>query len=819
MTVRLSKWILYSPVAVLPFLAAMVVSTGPAVEDVASRARASLAASGATWASVSLDGRDARLSGDAPDSESIDKAIAAVAGTYGVRRVEAAARVVAPPKVELTAPVIHALTAGPGRILVTGTWQEGVAASLKAMLADKTWTLGEGPVLVSGGKGNWRLTPDIELAPGTHDLVIEVIGPGGEVLRDSTTGEITILPPPPEMAAPTVESLDTNDARPVIRGTWPSAVARTLKVIVGQVAYVLGSAPELTHDADRWSLALSSPLGDGAYDIQVEVSDELGRIAATAAPGKFTIDTVPPAGPVIAPIGGGDLPLSITGTWAEGDAVSLAARLAGRVWSLGADAALSSDGKGNWNFAPDIELPPGTYDIEIEVADRAGNIARDSSKDEIVIAAPPPPQMQAPAVIAAVETAARPVVRGTWPEIAASSLSVTLGGSQYVLGRDEALTSDGIGNWSFAVPVPLQDGIYDVVVEAGDASGKTMADTTRDELTIDAAAPAAPTVALYSGEESPDRLTGTWAWPDAVSLMVSIPAAGIAARLGDGHLTSSSGGWTLKLARPLAPGSYDVVVETPDSRGRIATDQTRFEILVKEPPPSPPPPPPPPLKAPTVAAYAGVAVPAALNGTWDEGQATALNVAIPAAGIAAMLGHDPALVSDGSGNWSLALPPSLAPGRYDVTVEISDGKARSASETITGALDIKEPPSPPPPYDCAGTLDLIGETFPIRFAFDSPEIVPPYDASVAQVAALLNDPRCVSMKAEVQGHADYFGGRLYNTALSLARAQTVMNHLAAAGVAANRLSVAGQGKARPSDPARNRDARSRNRRVEVRVKE
>lgn len=817
MTVRLSKWILYSPVAVLPFLAAMVVSTGPAVEDVTSRARASLAASGATWASVSLDGRDARLSGDAPDAESIDKAIAAVAMTYGVRRVEAAARVVAPPKAELTAPVIHALTAGPGRILVTGTWQEGVATSLRAMLADKTWTLGEGPALVSDGKGNWSLTPDIELAPGTHDLVIEVIGPGGEVLRDSTTGEITILPPPPEMAAPTVESLDTNDARPVIRGTWPSAVARTLKVIVGQVAYVLGSAPELTHDADRWSLALSSPLGDGAYDVVVEAGDELGRVAASAAPGKLTIDTVPPAGPVIAPIGEGGLPLSITGTWAEGDAVSLIARLAGRVWSLGADAGLSSDGRGNWNFAPDVELPPGTYDLEIEVADRAGNISRDSSKDEIVIAAPPPPQMQAPAVIAAVETAARPVVRGTWPEIAASSLSVTLGGSQYVLGRDEALTSDGIGNWSLAVPAPLQDGIYDVSVEAGDASGKTMADATRDELTSDAAAPAAPTVALYSGEESPGRLTGTWAWPDAVSLAVSVPAAGIAARLGDGQLTSSSGGWTLKLASPLAPGSYDVVAKTPDSRGRIATDQTRFEILVKEPPPPPPlTAPPPPLKAPTVAGYAGEAVPAALNGTWDEGQATALNVMIPAAGIAAMLGRDSALVSDGSGNWSLALPPSLAPGRYDVTVETSDGKVRSAIETITGALDIKEPP---PPYDCAGTLDRISETFPIRFAFDSPEIVPPYDASVAQVAALLNDPRCVSVKAEVQGHADYFGGRLYNTALSLARAQTVMNHLAAAGVAANRLRVAGQGKARPSDPARNRDARSRNRRVEVRVKE
>jgi OOP family OmpA-OmpF porin len=44
----------------------------------------------------------------------------------------------------------------------------------------------------------------------------------------------------------------------------------------------------------------------------------------------------------------------------------------------------------------------------------------------------------------------------------------------------------------------------------------------------------------------------------------------------DGH-----GNWTLDLNRTLDPGSYDVVVTTADARGRVAADQTKFEIFVK----------------------------------------------------------------------------------------------------------------------------------------------------------------------------------------------------------------------------------------------
>jgi outer membrane protein OmpA-like peptidoglycan-associated protein len=188
---------------------------------------------------------------------------------------------------------------------------------------------------------------------------------------------------------------------------------------------------------------------------------------------------------------------------------------------------------------------------------------------------------------------ARPTISGTWSQPAAVSLSVSLAGTSYVLGTDEALTSAVPGTWSLAVPRPLKDGVYDVVVETTDASGNQAADKTKDELTVDAAGPAVPTVGLYAGESSPEKISGTWDSTAATSLTVAIPKAGIAAVLRrDPHLTSLTGVWTLALPRVLKSGSYDVVVESTDALGRVATDQTKFEILVKEAPPPPPPPPP-----------------------------------------------------------------------------------------------------------------------------------------------------------------------------------------------------------------------------------
>jgi outer membrane protein OmpA-like peptidoglycan-associated protein len=120
-----------------------------------------------------------------------------------------------------------------------------------------------------------------------------------------------------------------------------------------------------------------------------------------------------------------------------------------------------------------------------------------------------------------------------------------------------------------------------------------------------------------------------------------------------------------------------------------------------------------------------------------------------------------------------------------------------------------------PTYDCAGALAEISAAFPIRFAFNDTQLNPPLAAGMTQYAALLKDPRCATMKAEVAGHADFLGSRLSNQALSEARAQTVVSALVAAGVDAPRLRTQGFSESMPADTEKSAAARQKNRRVEI----
>ena len=53
-------------------------------------------------------------------------------------------------------------------------------------------------------------------------------------------------------------------------------------------------------------------------------------------------------------------------------------------------------------------------------------------------------------------------VTGTWPEATGSGLAVKLLDKTYTLGKDDALRSDGKGNYTFSPTVDLKPGTYDL---------------------------------------------------------------------------------------------------------------------------------------------------------------------------------------------------------------------------------------------------------------------------------------------------------------------------------------------------------------------
>lgn len=372
-------------------------------------------------------------------------------------------------------------------------------------------------------------------------------------VRRVATGARVVALPPVALVAPTVDSQLTNSAPLEITGTWQEGVAKSLAVTLAGRTYTFGTDPELTSSAGRWLLKPSAPLADGSYEVTAAVSDGVNPAIGNSVPAKLTIDTVAPPAPAITPIASGiRWPFTLNGTWAEGEANSLVARVADQTWRLGQDQDLKSDGKGNWSFAPVVDLAPGTYDITVEAADQAGNAAKSTLAAAIVIAPPVTPA-------------------------------------------------------EVAIPAPI--------VQA-----------------------------------------------------------------------------------PAVPAPPEVPAVVPEAA----------------------PPPPQPAAAPEL-----------------------------------------------------------------------------------------------PPYDCVAALAEVSTAFPIRFDFNGTQLKPPLDLAMNQYAGLLRDPRCAGLKAEVAGHADFFGPRLYNQALSEIRAQTVVKALAAAGVDAARLATKGFSELAPADAEKSIAARKKNRRVEI----
>ncbi len=72
--------------AILAILA-VILAGGWMEDDLAERSNKELSGAGLDWASVEMDGRDAVLSGTAPDAEAAEKALQVVSDVWGIRVV------------------------------------------------------------------------------------------------------------------------------------------------------------------------------------------------------------------------------------------------------------------------------------------------------------------------------------------------------------------------------------------------------------------------------------------------------------------------------------------------------------------------------------------------------------------------------------------------------------------------------------------------------------------------------------------------------------------------------------------------------------
>ncbi len=606
-----SSWLKWAPVmAGLPFLAAAAL-TSPGLHKQVAETAANTLKTNHSWASIEFDGRDATLRGDAPSQEAIDAAVKSVALAYGVRRIEAVTRIVKP--VNLAAPAAESVTSPTGQPELKGTWPEGDAKTLSVAVGGKTYVLGKDPELISTA-GTWTLTPSAPLPPGTYDIVTEISDGASNIVKSATPAKLVIAQPEPTpvvepekmaetakpapiIVPPTVATIQNDPLNPVITGTWPVNTGSTLAVVVDNQRFVLGKNSQLTsNDKGEWRLLLGKTFDDGLHTVTAEITTPDGKTLAAQSPAKIAIDTVPPTRPELeVPDTSKPWPYKISGTWPVGDAKTFAISLNGKTYILGRDIELLSDTKGRFEFSPQTQLQPGTYDLAFKLTDAAGNATNFTSKAAIFI--PPPVQaaevappakpmakLPAPTVTVGVDLVGATVVRGTWPTDQATALSVTINNKTYKLGADANLRTDEQGNWSLVVEKSLRDGVYDVVVDVTDDQGQTTRDTTVGELEVASTVPAMPTVTSISLDKLPAKLGGTWGNAKGESLSVTIPDLRLGGPAGTPGLIFDGTNWTLAVPENIAPGTYDVVVQSTDRFGRKQTDATTGELQVKAPP-------------------------------------------------------------------------------------------------------------------------------------------------------------------------------------------------------------------------------------------
>ena len=129
---------------------------------------------------------------------------------------------------------------------------------------------------------------------------------------------------------------------------------------------------------------------------------------------------------------------------------------------------------------------------------------------------------------------------------------------------------------------------------------------------------------------------------------------------------------------------------------------------------------------------------------------------------------------------------------------LDDGPTAPSTTMAVAAASITRT-SATMPSRAKGKDEASALSLPVRFAFDSADILPP---ARAQLDALAKGIKLLptERKVTVEGHTDAVGTEAYNLALSRARAEAVRDYLVQQhGIDASRLKTAGLGEDRPID--------------------
>ncbi len=389
-----------------------------------------------------------------------------------------------------TAPTVNTLITADSSPVLTGAMILLADETLELTLNSVTYTLVD-VELTDNGDATWSLavSNDNALADGVYEVVANVIDLAGNATFDNTINELIIDTTSPTV--PTVISLTTNTATPVIMGTATVLAGETLVVSVNGIDYDLTDEALLLAPSGIWTLTIpeADAVADATYDVVASVVDAAGNTSIDTSTQELAVDTNLPVVPTVNALVANTGTPTLTGTATIG---------AGEILEVSVDGLTFSEGDGQLTVVESfwaLEIPDtnallqGNYDVAAVVTDSAGNASTDTTAGELTIDMGAP---AVPVVVAQITNLATPVINGTANLSEGDILTVTVDGVAYTTANGLVLSSN---DWSLQIPVdaPLAEATYSVDAVVTDLADNSSSDATTNELIVDLTA---PTIAL-----------------------------------------------------------------------------------------------------------------------------------------------------------------------------------------------------------------------------------------------------------------------------------------------------------------------------------
>lgn len=457
--------------------------------------------------------------------------------------------------------------------------------------------------------GTWSFTPQTPMANGNHTLTLSATDPAGNSSAVSSGFVLTIDATPP--AAPVIASVadntapvtgivpnggSTNETRPTLSGTGEAGA--TLSIYNGSA--LVGTTQVQANGS--WSFTPSSSLGAGVWNLTATATDAAGNTSAASETRSFTIDTTPPAAPVIDTVYDGTGP--ITGNLSSGQITDEArpvisgtreANTTIRLYDNGTLLAeIPADNSSSWRYTPDASLATGNHVITVIAVDAAGNASPVSDSVNFVVDTTPPLTPLLTSVVDDVTGGVtgnlangqitndnRPTLNGT----AEAGSVVSIYDGNTLLGVTSANAG---GVWSFTPATELNDGTRTLTVTATDPAGNISPATSGFTIVVDTVAPTVPLItsivddvpnntgAIGNGQSTNDTqptLNGTAEANSAVSIFDN---GALVATVN----ANANGNWSWTPTAALGQGSHAYRVSAADAAGNVSAASQSTTIIV-----------------------------------------------------------------------------------------------------------------------------------------------------------------------------------------------------------------------------------------------